>query len=218
MVNNVTIVNRLDRAAVLADEDVKNVSFALEADVVKFAEEIVDFSLEDLKAAEAELMEQFKQNEEYLSQVEYELQNELDYDKQTVTRNELAKKVVGFLDTIEVPFQATLGLYQCIRFWETEGSSKTKKIPYGAYDSTLRMLGNLKFKGKEDCFNILVVNNWFATAHGAYLRDNIWTTYLSALHQAIMKSMEQLEKAPVAEPEAVPEAGATEIAMEAPQS
>ncbi|MDE7347998.1 MAG: hypothetical protein K2N48_14805 [Muribaculaceae bacterium] len=190
----------INREELLAKENLQEIAKELEADIALYNEELTGMDREALKKEEEELMDIFKANDEYVGGVEYELPDEIEYDGRKLKRNEITTKVVGFLNRIEVQFQATLGLYQCIRFWKTRG---TGKIPYGAFDSTLRMLGTLKFKGEQDCFDILVVNNWFTAAHDAYSRDNIWTQYLHARHQSIMQNMEALDKADA--PQAVAE-------------
>lgn len=182
----------LNREELLAKENLQEIAKELEADVALYTEELSEKTREELETEEKNLMDVFKANDEYIAGVEYELPDEVDYDGRKLKRNEITNKIVGFLNRIEVQFQATLGLYQCIRFWKTRG---TGKIPYGAFDSTLRMLGTLKFKGEQDCFDILVTNNWFTAAHDAYSRDNIWTQYLHAKHQRIMEAMEALDKA-----------------------
>lgn len=186
--------NKIDREFVLKGENIETVAAGLEADVALYTEEISSLDAEGLKKAEADLMEEFKADDEYLKNVEYELAAEVVYDDRKIKRSELCNKVIGFINRIEVDFRNTLGIYQCVRFWKTTGATPDAKIPYGAFDSTLRMLGTLKFKGENECFNILAVNNWFAGSHDAYQRDNLWTRYLSAKHQAIMKVQEELEK------------------------
>lgn len=180
----------LNREEVLKNEDLEAIGAALEADVVAFTEELTGKTVDELKTIEQELMDVFKTNDEHLAKVTYELSNEVEYDGVTVKRGDIASKIISLLNNIEVQFQATLGIYQCIRFWKKRN---IEPVPYGAYDSTLRLLGTLKFKGEKECFDILVINNWFTSAHAAYTRDNIWTQYLHALHQAILKQMEELE-------------------------
>ena len=181
----------IKREELLAKENLQEIAKELEAEVALYTEELSEKTREELETEEKNLMEVFKENDERIAGVEYELPDEIEYDGRKLKRNEITAKIVGFLNRIEVQFQATLGLYQCIRFWKTRGSGK---IPYGAFDSTLRMLGTLKFKGEQDCFDILVTNNWFTAAHDAYSRDNIWTQYLHAKHQRIMEAMEALDK------------------------
>lgn len=184
----------LNREELLAKENLQEIAKELEADIALYTEELSGMNREALKQAENDLMKVFDANDEYISGVEYELPDEIEYDGRKIKRAEITTKIVSFLNRIEVQFQATLGLYQCIRFWKTRG---TGKVPYGAFDSTLRMLGTLKFKGEQDCFDILVTNNWFTAAHDQYSRDNIWTQYLHARHQAIMQTLEALDKAEV---------------------
>lgn len=182
---------KINREELLAKSDLQEIAKGLEAEVALYTEELAGMDRDALKKEEKALMEVFKENDEYVAGVEYELPDEIEYDGRKLKRNEISTKIVGFLNRIEVQFQATLGLYQCIRFWKTRGAGR---IPYGAFDSTLRMLGTLKFKGEQDCFDILVTNNWFTAAHDAYSRDNIWTQYLHARHQAIMQALEALDK------------------------
>lgn len=184
----------LNREELLAKENLQEIAKELEADIALYTEELSGMNREALKQAENDLMKVFDANDEYISGVEYELPDEIEYDGRKIKRAEITTKIVSFLNRIEVQFQATLGLYQCIRFWKTRGAGK---VPYGAFDSTLRMLGTLKFKGEQDCFDILVTNNWFTAAHDQYSRDNIWTQYLHARHQAIMQTLEALDKAEV---------------------
>lgn len=184
----------LNREELLAKENLQEIAKELEADIALYTEELSGMDREALKQAENDLMKVFDANDEYISGIEYELPDEIEYDGRKIKRAEITTKIVGFLNRIEVQFQATLGLYQCIRFWKTRGAGK---VPYGAFDSTLRMLGTLKFKGEQDCFDILVTNNWFTAAHDQYSRDNIWTQYLHARHQAIMQTLEALDKAEV---------------------
>lgn len=184
----------LNREELLAKENLQEIAKELEADIALYTEELSGMNREALKQAENDLMKVFDANDEYISGVEYELPDEIEYDGRKIKRAEITTKIVSFLNRIEVQFQATLGLYQCIRFWKTRGAGK---VPYGAFDSTLRMLGTLKFKGEQDCFDILVTNNWCTAAHDQYSRDNIWTQYLHARHQAIMQTLEALDKAEV---------------------
>lgn len=177
---------------VLAKETVEKVQSMMEADVVAFTEEMNNINtVDELKKVEEDLMKIFDENDKYLQNVTYGLEAEVEYDGKLVKRSDIINFIIGFINRIEVEFRATLGIYQAIKYWKTKGADN---VPYAVFDSTLRMLGTLKFKGEKDCFEILVVNNWFAGAHDSYIRDNAYTNYLAAKHQAIMSRMEELEK------------------------
>lgn len=185
---NLNIVKR-EELNELTNEEIQA---KLESSVVMITEEVNALNTADeIKELEEKLMEDFKANDEYLSKVTYELAPEVEYDECTYKCGELVDKIISFINQMEVEFRATLGIYQTIRYWETKG---TEPVAYAAFDSTLRMLGTLKYKGKRECRDILAVNNWFAGAHDRYVRDNVYTNYLASIHQALMTRMEDLEK------------------------
>ena len=168
---------------------VKDIQKRLESDVVVFADQIKnETSDEKLKDLEKELMEVFKENDEYLKTVEYSLGSDTEYDGVKIKRSAVIDKIIYLINKIEVEFRATLGIYQAIKFWKGVGGDA---IPYVVYDATLRLLGMLKFKGESECFDILVINNWFATVHEQYAKDNIYTQYLASLHNEILNQLKQ---------------------------
>lgn len=187
MSNNIqmSVINRED----LTNKTPEEIQKYLESDLVQFSEEISNLTIDELKALEEKLMEIFKSNDEYLSKVSYNLQTSVEYDGETYMKSYIIDAIISFINRIEVDFRATLGIYQAIKFWKTKVN---ESIPYGVFDSTLRMLGTLKFKGERDCRDILIVNNWFAGAHKQYLRDNVYTNYLASKHQALMDRMNKL--------------------------
>lgn len=187
MSNNIqmSVINRED----LTNKTPEEIQKYLESDLVQFSEEISNLTIDELKALEEKLMEIFKLNDEYLSKVSYNLQTSVEYDGETYMKSYIIDAIISFINRIEVDFRATLGIYQAIKFWKTKVN---ESIPYGVFDSTLRMLGTLKFKGERDCRDILIVNNWFAGAHKQYLRDNVYTNYLASKHQALMDRMNKL--------------------------
>lgn len=185
---NLNIVKR-EELNELTNEEIQS---KLEASVVMVTAEVNELhSVDEVKALEEKLMEDFKANDEYLSKVTYELAPEVEYDECTYKCGELVDKIISFINRMEVEFRATLGIYQTIRYWETKG---TEPVAYAAFDSTLRMLGTLKYQGKRECRDILAVNNWFAGAHDRYVRDNVYTNYLASIHQALMTQMEAIQK------------------------
>ncbi len=182
--------NKLTRE-VLKKENFDEIQNALAADATLFAEEVANKSVEELKEMEAALMEEFKENDEHLSKVTYSLADKVEYDGHTFKRSEIINAIIGFINKMEVQFQASLGIYQGIRYWKTKGADP---VPYAIFDNTIRLLGTLKFKGEKECLDILVINNWFATAHEAYKRDNIWTNYLAAKHESILQAYKKYEE------------------------
>ena len=101
----------LNREELLAKENLQEIAKELEADIALYTEELSGMDREALKQAENDLMKDFDANDEYISGVEYELPDEIEYDGRKIKRAEITTKIVSFLNRIEVQFQATLGLY-----------------------------------------------------------------------------------------------------------
>lgn len=172
--------------------NIQEVQTALEAEALAFAEEInaID-SLDELKKREDDLMEVAKEDDEHLKTVKYELPDEITSLGDKFKKGDIIKMIISFLNRIECNFQTTLGIWQGIDFWKKLSDNL---IPYGVFDSTLRLLGQLKFKGEKDCHDVLVVNDWFSSAHQAYLKDLVWTRYIATLHNIITQRMQEREK------------------------
>jgi rRNA maturation endonuclease Nob1 len=164
----------------------------LEQTLNEFKDEInkvVD--IDSLKKFEEELMEEQKVCDEYIKGVQYTLPEAAEYDGERFTKNAIAKIVAEFLNRAEVDWQFTLGYFQIVKMWK---SQDLKTIDYNAFDSTLRMLNNLKFKGFNDWRNILAVNEYMKGCHEPYSIDTSYMIFLNQKHQAIMDRLTMVEK------------------------
>lgn len=175
------------------DKTIKEIQASMEPALVAWAEEVEQVeNLEDLQKMEQDLEPFFKENDIHLRDAKYELPDRIDTFGTEFKRSDLIKNIVSLLNRIEVDFKATLGIYQGIRFWKTVGENA---VPFHVFDSTMRLLGQVKYKGERDCLEVLAINDWFSTAHDAYMRDDLWTRYLTTRHQILMKRMDDLQKA-----------------------
>lgn len=167
-------------------------------DTAEFQAEMATKNLDELKEAEASLMEEMKAYDEYLNNVQYKLPEKAAFDGQEMNDNKVRGLIVDFLNKIEVDWQMTLAILQGVKFWKKDYDGF---VTYAVYNSTLRLLSMLKFKGDVECRNILLVNNWLSTAHDEYTKDNIYTHYMATKHQAIMNQMKAVAEAEPEEPE-----------------
>lgn len=172
----------------LREMKLEEIQPALESELVAYAETVTNTPKEDLKKLEEELMEDFKAYDEEIKNIIYEVPEDVEYDGKKYKAKDIHTKIINMLNRLEVDFRATLGIYQAIRFWK---QLQDNKIPYNVYDSTVRLLGTLKFKGEQDCLDVLVINNYFAPTHIEYSSDTTWLQFLTAKHQMIMKAMEE---------------------------
>lgn len=144
-----------------------------------------------LSKMEEDLMSEQKEVDTYIKSVFYTLPNDVEYDGEKFTKNDIAKLVVEFLNRSEIDWQYTLGYFQVVKFWKTKD---TTQVDYNTFDSTLRMLNNLKFKGYNDWRNILAVNEYMKGCHEPYSIDTSYLIFLNQKHQAIMDRMALVEK------------------------
>lgn len=170
----------------------KEVAEELEVTLNEFKAELGDINdVDTLNKMEEELMNEQKAADEYIKNVEYVLPDAAEYDGERFTKNAVAKLVVDFLNRSEVDWQYTLGYFQVVKLWKTKD---LVNIDYNTFDSTLRMLNNLKFKGYNDWRNILAVNEYMKGCHEPYSIDTSYLIYLNQKHQAIMDRATLIQK------------------------
>lgn len=170
----------------------KEVTEELEKALNEFKDEVSKITdSKKLGKMEEELMDEQKAADEYIKGVSYTLPNDVEYDGEKFSKNAIARLVVEFLNRSEVDWQYTLGLFELVKMWK---SKDLKEIEYGAFDSTLRLLNQIKFKGFTDWRNILAVNEYMKGCHEPYSIDTSYLIFLNQKHQAIMDRMTLVEK------------------------
>lgn len=176
----------------LKKKSYKDVAEILEGGLKEFKETVDGINdVEGLNKLEESLMDEQKQYDEYIKTVEYTLPDAVEYDGERFTKNAIAKLVADFLNRSEVDWQFTLGYFQIVKTWRTKD---LKTVDYNTFDSTLRMLNNLKFKGFSDWRNILAVNEYMKGCHEPYSIDTAYMIFLNQKHQAIMDRTTLVEK------------------------
>lgn len=146
---------------------------------------------DELQRMEDEVMREMDENDAYVRNVKYDLAKGVDYDGEHFSVGEIRNKIISFLNRSEVEWSYTLGLYQLVKFWKTKEETT---ITYPVYDSTLRILNTLKFKGFNDWKDILVVNEFFKGNHENYLKDTALVVFASQKHNTIVSRMDELSK------------------------
>lgn len=183
-VHNLASLGLLERS-VTENKTIEQIREELEKNLVLVGDALNGFSKDELTSTEQELMELFKANDEYLKNRTYQLAPDTNFDSRVYTVNEITKMLDNFLGQLEVDFKTSLGIYQAIGFWRSFHAEQP--IPYAVLDTTLRLLGLLKFKGYSSLRNILVINQWISGAHLDLMRDMIWTEYLHTIHNAMLQ-------------------------------
>lgn len=148
--------------------------------------------LDELKRMEDEIDKQQEEYDEYIKKVEYPLNTEgVEFEGKHYSIHDIAKKIVYYLNRIEQDFQYCLGLHGLVLLWK---NADLKIIGYGAYDSTLRLLGGLKFKGDSEWVDILIINNFLTCAHEAYVKDRSGLITLASMRNAVVNRIQLCSK------------------------
>ena len=192
----------------LVGKNQKEIQDLLESDVKLFHVEVNELADEaEVIAKEEELMAVMTENEAHLKTVVYPVADEVTHDNQVYNKKTMCGMIVDFIAMQEVEFSYTLGLYELCKIWK----ACPETIQYHAYDSTLRILGGLKFKGMESWKKILATNEFLGSCHEEYVRDTAYMIYLSNLHNVVIDALKKFNP----EPEESNEAHEVEMNAEA---
>lgn len=185
----------------LNGKDVKGIQQLMMQSTAEFEAQLETMTLEELDATAKEIGEIMDADNERTKNVVYKLPPTCEFDGKHHAEA-IAKTIAKFIESIEVEWRATLGIYQACKFWSKDFiKAGNLEVPYNVLDSTLRMLGGLKFKGMTQCKNIMVINNWLSNVHTEYVADNIYKAYLGQLFDDVSQRHDKLvgEKEPADE-------------------
>lgn len=182
------MVNRED----LAGKTQKEIEVMLDADIQEYIVVVSELADKDaVLAKEEELMVIMNDNDVRLKAVEYDVVDSCTFDNQAFNRKTVVEYLTDFINTQEVDWNYTLGLYELVKLWKNKD---LEKIQYHAYDSTLRILGQCKYKGFESWKKIMVVNAFLSTCHEEYVRDTAYMIYLTTLHNALLDALKRFDE------------------------
>lgn len=159
----------------------------LELDIQAYRAEVETIETEDeILAREQDLMKLQDEYQEYMSKVIYQMPDGCTYDGTAYTKSKVQEMIVDFINTQEVEWAYTLGLFELNKLWRTRD---LVNVPYAAYDSTLRVLNQCKFKGYDAWRKILTVNEFMSASHLQYAADTSYTIYLGQLHSVLVDQL-----------------------------
>ncbi len=172
----------------LAGKTQQEIQELLEGDVQNFIVQVTELGEEaEVIAAEEDIVAAMKENDAYLRTVVYNVAEQSEYDGQVFNKETMCKAIAEFVATQEVEWSYTLGMYELHKLWK----AVPETIQYHAYDSTLRILGGLKYKGFESWKKILAVNAFLGTCHEIYVKDTAYMIYLSNLHNVVIDALKK---------------------------
>lgn len=144
---------------------------------------------EELKKKEQEWIDKLEQLDKYLEKVQYNLPKTTVFNFHTYQKGVIAQRIIRFIQTKDVQFQFTLGMWELCKLWLTDPSSLT----YSQYNATLETLGTLTFKGMSEWENILIINEFFRATNKEYAKDLTAYQYLSTMHSNLVQRLQMIE-------------------------
>lgn len=164
---------------------------AIEAELVMYTEQVSKFeTMEQCLEEEKILMTALDEVKVNLNNTKYELPDHVEYDGKRYSKKDISTKIAYFLNKIEVKWEHTIGMYELVSLWRSE---EKKHIFYAEYDSTLRSLNLVTFKGYQEWSDIIVVNEYLSKCHNDYSLDTGILVYLHEMHNILMNKMNELD-------------------------
>lgn len=147
-------------------------------------------SIEELDKLEKEILETLDEFDKYIKQKRYRLPNSVVFDGVAYSKSQVGDRIARALNKKEVTWQYSLGLYQLHKLWSNIRQFAT--IPYDAYDSTVRILGDIQFKGFTEWKDILIINEFFVAPNKEFYKDSTMLIYYSTIHSQILQRKQML--------------------------
>lgn len=172
----------------LAGKNQQEIQLMLESAIQKFIVEVSELNDEaSVISAEEDIMAAMNENDAHLKTVVYEVADNCKFDGTDYNRETVCKQIAELIENNEVEWSYTLGLYELSKLWRTAPET----IQYHAYDSTLRVLGGMKYKGRDQWRKILTINEFMGCCHEEYMRDTAYMLYLSNLHNVVIDALKK---------------------------
>lgn len=164
---------------------------AMEADLVMYSEQLAGYTtLDECLAEEQNLMITMDELKANIDNLKYELPKHVEFAGKKYSKKDMAAKIIYFLNKLEIKWEHTLGLFELVNLWK---SDEFNEIPYAIYDSTLRTLNQVTFKGMSEWTDILAINEYFTPCHNEYSLDTGILLYHSEKHNRLMNRMKELD-------------------------
>lgn len=159
-----------------------------DVELEKFKKSLETKTTDELLNIEADIIKEQDEFDSLSKEFCYKFPEKIDFDNEKITNKEVVKKIIYFLNKQETSWQFTLGMYELINFWKKYDNKSD--IPHGTYDSTLRLLGQMKFKGHQEFEDILIINEAFTVSHPEYVKNIETQMYISSKHNAVLDKMQ----------------------------
>lgn len=151
-------------------------------EMTEFKDSLKSMSVEELQKLEQELIEKSNENDKRVAKLEFDLP-----DSKYDTVESISDYILKLLDKHQVTWQYTLSVVELYQYW---GDKTKTKINYHYLDTTLNILGNLQYKGYDECSAVVAINKYFEPLKKDYIEASTSIYDLATKHSMVISEMQ----------------------------
>lgn len=155
----------------------------LEKKDLTFAQTLEGKTLEELKAIEVEIVKEADENDKKLAELKFDLPAE--------GYKEAAEAIREFLNKQVVKWQYTLGMKNMYEFFDP--NVRPTDIPYPMFDTVLRTLGALEFKGYDEWCAVININNYVEPLREKYVAAAESIYEIAERHNDVINAIDKIQ-------------------------
>lgn len=175
-------------------EKVKTQAEIYDDEISKLTEEVkTRTDVPEMKAELDKLNEEICEFEKVLKDKIYTLPESTTFRGTKYSRAKVYEFIADCLSANEVGWQYVLSMFEFIDWWKRASKDNNAGIPYHYYDTTLKYLGQVRYKGYEQMKKILIVNSMLANIRDEYTLDLSKYYFLHGKFDVISTRIEEIE-------------------------
>lgn len=159
----------------------------------EFSKKLEGKTLEELRKEEQDFIKVMDENDKKLSETKFKVPE----DNFGIVGGFIAE----LLEKQEVQWQFATALVVITDFWKAK--EKPAEIPFATLDSTMRILGEMKYKGYKEWTAIVAINKYMEPLSKEYVQATSQPFDDATKHDAIVKAIQAKEamETPIGEAE-----------------
>lgn len=140
-------------------------------------------STEELDEKEKEIIKEMEEFDEFVNETKYTLPDSVEFEGKKIQRRDIQSKFIYYLSNQEQSWEYVPTLYTLCKIWKDEG---TTEVTHGVLDSTIRILGQLKFRGMSEWRDLMIIDRYLDPIIATYGKNTSYQIAMGHKHNAII--------------------------------
>ncbi|MBR5296714.1 MAG: hypothetical protein IKU29_02455, partial [Parabacteroides sp.] len=153
----------------------------LDHEVENYEKEVEQMSIVDAEEAEANMIKTMEEYDQYLNGISYALPNTVKLADKDISRKTICSRISTLIADMEIGWSYTAGMFQLFDFWAKDADTKGR-VEYKVFDSTIRILQQLKYKGSQKWLSGTCAYQLLKGASDEYTKDTSYLIFLASMH------------------------------------